>query len=532
MFGVHPFGAIAFGAHIGSRVDPSPFTEALEAGIGLFLAELEAYPLSPEIGFEAGFGAQPFGFAAFASGDAALSVGVRTLRYSGAPYTTAATDTPASTPYDHRLQRLTVERRLDGGGLLGGLARVFGELELLAVDGGLDSVASDYALSGRPARFKMGPSTRPCADFGPVATLRMGLPWLSRDTLRIALEDYATRLNQPVQGTVYAGTGGLEGGTDLAGRPKPLTYGYVSSVSAPLVDSARLIYQVHDGQVQGVPAVYDRGVSLTQGADYASFADLLATSPSLGQYRVYKPSGFIRLGSTPAGEVTFDVEGDASGGFVATPADILKRLLRRRLYDTEIDFVSLAQLGADLPYAAGLWIPPEAIALEEVIRAWAESLGGWAGFNRFGGLGAGIFTAPTGGAAFYLAERDLDALDREALPAELSPVVWRVSVGYRRNYTVQTDLAASVTEARRSFAANEYRWAVAEDTGVLSRYLGAQELVITGPYKDLASAQAEATRLLAFWNQPRALYRVVTGLTALRLDLGAVVSLDINRFGL
>ena len=52
-----------------------------------------------------------------------------------------------------------------------------------------------------------------------------------------------------------------------------------------------------------------------------------------------------------------------------------------------------------------------------------------------------------------------------------------------------------------------------------------------GDVADQADAQDEADRLLALFRQRRGLYRVVTKMQALRLELGDVVSVDTPRFG-
>jgi hypothetical protein len=61
-----------------------------------------------------------------------------------------------------------------------------------------------------------------------------------------------------MQPNVYAGTGGVDGGADLAGKRKPLCFGNPRNVSPVLLVPSLLIYQVHDGSVAGIDNVYDQ----------------------------------------------------------------------------------------------------------------------------------------------------------------------------------------------------------------------------------------------------------------------------------
>ncbi|MGE0446383.1 MAG: hypothetical protein AB7P99_14240 [Vicinamibacterales bacterium] len=507
-----PFSSVPFSSlAVGGPVTPNPFVTLLDSAAAqrCFLADIDAYDV----------------------GGAALA----TLRMGSQGYTSQPTDTPASTYWhSHLAQPIDFARRIDHRDGLGGIARIDGETEIINIDGTWDSLLDNYAIDGRRILVRMGRPGDPLTNFGHVL-VAFGLDVEgSRDSVRVRIDDGLARLDKPVQVAAYAGTGALEGGADLKGKYRPLAFGQVLNVPAVLVDSVKLIYQVHAGAVDDIPAVYDRGVALVRGTDYASQSDLTTTAPTAGQYRVWPDGGYYRLGGTPAGTVTADVQGDAAGGYVETTADVVQRILMAQAGFTtaDINFAAFAQTNADAPAAVGIWIGTDAVRTIDIVDALARGIGAFAGFTRYGVFALGVVTAPSGGGAADFTDENIVTIERLLLPAALAPVVWRVSVGYQRNYTVQADLAASVSVARRAFAAEEYRLATAEDATVKTAHLLARELVrVDGYFATQVDAEDEADRLLALFKERRGLYRLVTKMQALRLELGDVVSIDTSRFG-
>lgn len=151
------------------------------------------------------------------------------------------------------------------------------------------------------------------------------------------VRDRKTLLNKPIQLTKFLGNNALPDGVegnadDLKGKPKPRCYGRVFNVSPPLVNTSKLIYQVHDGLIEEIQMVYDRGVALTQGDNVGSLASLLSTTPASGEWDYYygTEGSYFRLGSSPSGGITADVKGDKYGGtYRTTVGDIVKTIAER-----------------------------------------------------------------------------------------------------------------------------------------------------------------------------------------------------------
>lgn len=111
----------------------------------------------------------------------------------------------------------------------------------------------------------------------------------------------------PLSKNVYGGTGGEDSGDDLKGKRKPFYFGHGSNVTATLVIPASLAYQLHDGPIHAVAAVYIRGVAQVFSADYATVAAMNAVSLSVGEYATCLAAGWIRI--AVAGELKKSIGG-------------------------------------------------------------------------------------------------------------------------------------------------------------------------------------------------------------------------------
>lgn len=534
MFGNAAFGQLAFGEDEIIAVDATAFEALLrdERAERLWLMEIEARSLAGNEAQLGAFGDAASGELAFGGDQGAATGGTVTLRYAMEGWVSrvftngiAGTDPDNAEWYEGRLHEdLTIDRRIVGRDGIGGLTEIYGSARLINVDGALDQLTENYAIDGRRVSIWVGRRTDVRADFGQVFGGVVDAVTLTEREVQLRLSDGRAKLRRPIQSTVYAGTGGLEGGDDLKGKPKPLSYGRVFNVAPPLVDSANLIYQVHAGAIDDVPAVYDRGVALAK----------VVGAPVPGQYQVDAANGTFKLGGTPAGTITADVEGSASPSYIEQVADIVRRILSERagLDASEINAASFSDFNALVTAPVGVWVGTDAAMTDEILDEILAACGCFGGFNRLGLFSVGLVAEPDGIPAASFDAVAIRAAERVPLPASVDPVAWRVQVGYQRNYTVQTDLAGSVTAARREFAAQPLRYAVAEDAGLQDQHRLARELVAGGLFALEADAETEADRLQALWGRRRKLYRLRCGPRALQRDIGDLLDVAYPRLGL
>lgn len=116
--------------------------------------------------------------------------------------------------------------------------------------------------------------------------------------------------------SVYAGTGGIEGGADLKNRAKPLVIGWAKNVEPLLIDATNSVYQFSAyGAIEEITTLYERGAVFAGGAtaDVANYAALVAAVVPPGRYATCKAFGLVRLGAPAFGVITADLKGHKIG---------------------------------------------------------------------------------------------------------------------------------------------------------------------------------------------------------------------------
>ena len=232
--------------------------------------------------------------------------------------------------------------------------------------------------------------------------------------------------------------------------------GFSSGVEQPVAVS-ELVYQVHDGPITDITAVYSGGNKL----DPDQYTKLL----SEGKFQ-------LLIGSSSGTAITADVKGSTAPTIYNKLEHIVKDILANRVTETvtldEAKFSALstnyfAGLSTIDAAAVGLYTPQGATVgslLEELNR----SFGSYMGFTRDGTFDIGVFKGAK-------ASETIETLTQEhILSISRYPTVtpnYEVSVGYANNYTVLTDssVSASVTEEQpdhHAFLATKYRTALAD----------------------------------------------------------------------
>lgn len=451
----------------------------------------------------------------------------RTLRFSDHGFVTRPGDDPPNAWYEPRLvTALNFERQLFSGGRLQGRSVPgFGALTLNNADGALDDLAA-LAWDGRRVRVWLGGDGFALGEFGAVFDGTADQVAFDDLLLTVRLRDLQARFEAEVARSTYAGTGGFEGRQGLAGRPRPLCFGRVLRVPAVLVDPAALLYQVHDGPVADVDAVYDRGLPLTK----------VAGLPAAGQFRSDPAAGCFILGASPAGTVTADVRGDAAagpgGGYVETAAALVRRIATARAGFADpgdLDTGAFAALDAAAPAPVGLFVADET-PLVDLLDALVDAVGGHYGFDRGGRLTVGRIEAPAPVAAAGFDAVQILEIERVAVARP----VWRQKLGYGRYWRpLDPDaVAGAVDDGTRADLAEGFRYATAQDPAVRTRHLLAEEVVQDTALADAADAQAEAARRLALFGADRDAFRVRLKTQPFALDLGRTVRIRYPRYGL
>lgn len=463
-----------------------------------------------------------------------------TLRYCSQRYTTKPADTPANTFYDDRIiNPATISRALYSNGTTSGASRVnYGAVELSNVDGGLDYILL-YSFDGRSLVIKIGNDGDAYSAFTTILSGTMEQVEFTFSKVTILVRDKLAIVDRPLQTTLYAGNNtlpnGVEGVADIAKSPKPLLYGQVFNIAPIMVNSSLLIYQINDGAIQAVGAVYDRGVGLTFHADEPNVADLEAHNPPSGKYTTCLALGYIRVGTVPSGLLTCDATQGATSAS-RTVAQVLKAMsLKAGIIAGDISASDVTALDTANGAAIGMWIDGADSAMV-TMDSVAQSVGAYFGFDALGSLRMGLFTAPTGSASLEIDTSNILFIEHgRTNDTDKGVPVWRVNLTYQKNYTVQDfDLAGAVTAARKSVLSLPSATKSAEDAAIKTQYTLAATIEKASLLIDATAAQTEATRLLALYKVSRDLYTVTIALdlTATLPDLNDIVKITMSRFSL
>lgn len=470
--------------------------------------------------------------------------GVITLRYATLNFTTAPTDTPANTFYEGRIKQPgNIQRSTFSNQRTFGQSQIsFGEVTLTNYDGGLDALLN-YAFTGRAITIKLGNMADDGTPPNTWTTIIRGSleqAELSWQEVTFRVRDRQLDVAKPIQQTRFAGTGGMEGGTNLTGKPKPLVFGSVLNIDPPLVDATRLIYQVHSGStVTSIANVYDRGAKLTAGAVYTSLADIQANVPAAGTYRVWNDTTgcYFRIAANPTGMITADV---VRGATVAnrTVGQLFSQILQQAgIVSGDISAADITALDAVAAYDTGVYAGHDNdVTALQLLDDLTPSVGAWYGTDAAGTFRIGQIVLPTGTSVGTLTTTEILKIERIASrDAGAGIPAWKVKVGYQRLYETLPDLTNTATVADKSYFAEEYRRVEASDATVKTAYILSPELEFETQLLAQADATSEASRRLTIYKSRRDMYqvtvRVDTTLAGL-LDLGKIVTLQIDRFGM
>ncbi len=471
------------------------------------------------------------------------------LYAASSEFITRATDTPPNTPFLGTLVKpVSFSRSLVNGDGFGRISVGYGELELINAEADYDAEVESFGVDGRRIVLKVGAKTDartvgPYNEFVTVADLQ-ATGWHADDeVLRVSVRDKSYLLEVPTQPNVYDGTGGLNGGPDLLGKRKPLAVGDGSSgeganATPELVIPNELIYQVHDGALTAIPAVYDSGFTLTATSDYATLPLLSAAVLVPGQYATCIALGIFRLGGAANGTITCDFTGADT-----TVADIIHTLIENAADVAAADFDEATFALFNVLQPAAVRYHLDSNSNETLAQTISNLVGisGWAGFTRLGLIEIRRFEAPDAAAVEYFEETDFITMTRERLPDGIDPVVQRIRVTWGHNFTEQGsgDLVGYVIENdpdRVAYLAKPHRVATtpeADAAAILADHPLAKDPEPIELYFALeADAQTEADRLFALYGDEHSLYKFTVQGMLFLVDVGDTVHMTYPRWNL
>lgn len=438
-----------------------------------------------------------------------------------------------------------------------------GEITLGNDDGALDTLR-DYGLAGQKVTIFIGYQNLGYKSFAKLAVgkiqqalfeLSVGGVGSASDIVILQLRDRSTDFGLPLQASKYAGTNvlpdGLEGVDDIKGKPKPLVWGAVLNVTPAFVNTSRLIYQVNNGEVNDIPAVYDAGAVLTRGSDYSSQSDMETNAPSAGDYRAWPGGGYFRLGSNPTGVLTADVtQGNSATDRSAAQIANLIATGPGGLVSADIAAADIVALDALNGAEVGIYIDSET-TIQAALDAVLGSIGANGGFDRFDILRMRRLNFPVneGAPVTLRAPDDEHLMDADDLPIQAIRFLptndpdkglptYLVTLNYQKNYTVEQGNGLSGTAladpTRVAFLANETRTVMAKAPWVQTANPLAVQKTVETLLVDATDAQDECSRQLSLYAGRRDFVEIDTPLTVQAislLDIGDTIVVALSRYG-
>lgn len=407
------------------------------------------------------------------------------LRFSSGDYTD-----PSGNYYDLRIKQpaLFTSGAYTGSVIQSGSRTAFGETVLINADGGLDYLA-DYAVDGRVSVLSI------IGEDGTITPIIQGTVRglaFQEKLISVLLRDPQEVLEQDHPHNTYLGNNilpdGLEGTeNDLKGRVKPKIYGKVRSATPSLVNTSELIYEVHDTTISPmidvtIVDVYDRGVMLTKHTHYTTLAAFLAASVPSGHYATYE--GYFKLGSTPTGTITCDV-------------DSVKHLLGDvfELLAIEAGYTLNATDKTTLnTYGSVQFFMKEITKTSRVFDLFATSVGGYWYFEG-NVIRAKQLVSPTSTSSL-IEDYQIISISRNSTGAGENGIpVYSVKLKADKIETVQNDLAGAVDDTYRARVSVEYREALFTNSSVKIRHPLSKEMELTTALFSLTDAQTQAQRI-------------------------------------
>lgn len=497
--------------------------------------------------------------------------------YAGSSgYFTKSGDVPANTHIPGTLKSAgSLKRELFSGARITGSVRPsYGIITINNADGEYDAFVG-YGTGGK-VTVRWGPENGAYpGDYETVYIAYVFSIVADVSELQIRLRDRLQLLDKPIASQTFAGTGGVEGNGGVSKRKQFVSQdpGFIPPVLVDINKQMYFLQSTGDGGLRNeyltaaytdtaLFAVLDGGVVITRAADYASEADLLATSPSAGEVRFWwgedstMAAGwkngpvYFRVGSPPAYELRvlaagypndedFTRYGSVYGGFSSGVVALRAGIVAADLSGT--DEMSIAQAFVDDETTYG-----------QVLDNAGSIINSFYGFNRLDKWYSKILRDPESEDPYYGTFvagasdpttslftfnrhlfRDLRRIPVEGMESPIGDVT------YNTGKTWPTQVAGAASDRVRDYLTRPQWYDTfggRNDATFLAQpgALTATVQVNARAFPNSFSKQIAIERYFALFGGHRDFYTFTTPLRAdlLALDLHDVVTLQINRFGL
>ena len=298
------------------------------------------------------------------------------------------------------------------------------------------------------------------------------------------------------------------------------------------VSNAELIIEIRDN---GVPIYSDASVYTLAGVPRPNNAVIDYTT---GKFQLTKP---------PNGTITASIQGakrsinlDTGDLIESTYANNIAKIIAliatqygtpaNRLSASDLDLVNLKAFSLANTQSIGIAITERSNTLQ-ICQEIAKSANARLFINRLGLLQLLQLGTPTSDTKVYITDNDI--LHHSLQISQKTEVIAATKIGYCKNYTPQTTLAASLPATHNSIFREPWLSNTVTDATVQANF----KVDVSPVQMDTALIKGSesatlATTLNNYWKIPRIVYSFTGTNKLLSLKLGQAVNITHNRFGL
>lgn len=330
-------------------------------------------------------------------------------------------------------------------------------LSIQLADGEFDYLVNQK-WDTRDIEIKAGLTTDPIGEYRVILRGKSERAEWDYNLLRISLRDQGILFDRNVQTNTYAGTGVYEGTEDIAGRVKPLGYGFVRQATPVLLDANLNLYQVHDGPIHLFGDIAQGAVYLIRLQEDDALEFWLPTEADVdaGGYRTDHNRGMFRLAAPPGGPVTVNFNGDRNIPFNSTQGDIVRAIAQRVIPEADIDQDAFDRHNDVVQPLFGLYLK-EQVTVRDTYRQLCASNGDFVAISRLNTLR--IRHLHRNDSVAIITENDI--IDDDFVHRRRPPRPGRTyRMGYQRSNTVlnEGDFLGAADSYLRQFLVSEWRW--------------------------------------------------------------------------
>lgn len=461
----------------------------------------------------------------------------QSLYFSSAAYTTTSGDTVFN-PLISGDVTLSESISKDGG-----VAMTFGDVELANHNGDLDLYLdkAQYIWANGTIKLYYGDPGWDCADLATVRTNFLTIfngviddvDSRALSALNIKVRDKLERLNCPLTENKLGTYGTWAGGQLNTDTIRPIIFGEIHNTQPLLINPATLEYQFNDGTCEGLIEIRDNGVPIYTANTPISGA---VVANSTGRFVLTSPAvGVITISAQGEKTSTNLTNGVAQSLYINNIANLIATIVTQygkaatRFTASDLDLANLSAFAANTQ-SVGIVIEDRVNVLN-VCKDLANSIGAQLFITRAGLLQ--LLRYGVGYASTITEITESDILYNSLSISSRPPIEGSIKLGFCKNWTVQNNLLTNIKQAYKDNFATEWLTYTATNTTATTNY----KLDTDPPQKDTmlivqADAQAEASRLLAYYSTQRTIYKFTGTPRLLALNLGQSVNLIHSRFNL